>query len=80
GHMVLYPSSSLHHVTPVTRGSRVSSFFWLQSMVREDSQRTLLYQMDVAIQRLALDLGHADARVISLTGIYHNLLRRWADS
>ena len=80
GHMVLYPSSSLHHVTPVTRGSRVSSFFWLQSMVREDSQRTLLYQMYVAIQRLALDLGHADARVISLTGIYHNLLRRWADS
>jgi len=80
GHMVLYPSSSLHHVTPVTRGSRVSSFFWLQSMVREDSQRTLLYQMDIAIQQLALDLGHADARVISLTGIYHNLLRRWADS
>lgn len=80
GHMVLYPSSSLHHVTPVTRGSRVSSFFWLQSMVREDSQRTLLYQMDFAIQQLALELGHADARVISLTGIYHNLLRRWADS
>jgi PKHD-type hydroxylase len=80
GHMVLYPSSSLHHVTPVTRGSRVSSFFWLQSMVREDSQRTLLYQMDVTIQQLATDLGHADARVISLTGIYHNLLRRWADS
>lgn len=80
GHMVLYPSSSLHHVTPVTRGSRVSSFFWLQSMVREDSQRTLLYQMDVTIQQLATDLGHADARVISLTGIYHNLLRCWADS
>lgn len=80
GHMVLYPSSSLHHVTPVIRGSRVSSFFWLQSMVREDSQRTLLYQMDTTIQQLAADMGHNDARVISLTGIYHNLLRRWADS
>jgi PKHD-type hydroxylase len=80
GHMVLYPSTSLHHVTPVTRGSRVCSFFWLQSMVREDGQRTLLYQMDIAIQQLAAELSHADSRVISLTGIYHNLLRRWADS
>ncbi|MES2552191.1 MAG: Fe2+-dependent dioxygenase [Pseudomonadota bacterium] len=80
GHMVLYPSSSLHHVTPVTRGSRVCSFFWLQSMVRDDGQRTLLYQLDNAIQKIGLDRGLKDAEVISLTGVYHNLLRRWADS
>lgn len=80
GDMVLYPSSSLHHVTPVSRGARVSSFFWIQSMVRDDGQRTLLLQMDTAIQQLVAELGNADAKVISLTGIYHNLLRRWADS
>lgn len=80
GHMVLYPSSSLHHVTPVTRGARVSSFFWLESMVRDDSQRTLLFQLDRTIQRLVVDRGNDDAEVISLTGIYHNLLRMWADS
>ncbi len=80
GSMVLYPSSSLHHVTPVTRGVRVSSFFWMQSMVRDDSQRTLLFQLDKAIQKLVMDRGNGDAEVISLTGIYHNLLRRWADS
>jgi PKHD-type hydroxylase len=80
GDLVLYPSTSLHHVTPVTRGARVSSFFWIQSMVRDDGQRTLLFQMDAAIQQLVAQLGNADARVISLTGVYHNLLRRWADS
>ena len=80
GDLVLYPSTSLHHVTPVTRGTRVSSFFWIQSMVRDDGQRTLLFQMDAAIQQLVAQLGNADARVISLTGVYHNLLRRWADS
>jgi PKHD-type hydroxylase len=80
GDLVLYPSTSLHHVTPVTRGTRVSSFFWIQSMVRDDGQRTLLFQMDAAIQQLVAELGNADARVISLTGVYHNLLRRWADS
>lgn len=80
GHMVLYPSSSLHHVTPVTRGARVSSFFWLESMVRDDSQRTLLFQMDRAIQKLVMDRGNDNPEVISLTGIYHNLLRMWADS
>ena len=80
GDLVLYPSTSLHHVTPVTRGARVSSFFWIQSMVRDDGQRTLLFQMDAAIQQLVAELGNADARVISLTGVYHNLLRRWADS
>lgn len=80
GHMVLYPSSSLHHVTPVTRGTRVSSFFWIQSMVRDDSQRTLLFQLDNTIQKLVASRGNSDAEVISLTGVYHNLLRMWAES
>lgn len=80
GHMVLYPSSSLHHVTPVTRGARVSSFFWMQSMVRDDGQRTLLFQLDNAIRNIGADRGLQDSEVISLTGVYHNLLRRWADS
>ncbi len=79
GHLVLYPSTSLHHVTPVTRGARVASFFWLQSMVRDDGQRTLLYQIDGTIQRLAARLSHKDPEVVSLTGTYHNLLRRWAE-
>lgn len=78
GSMILYPASSLHHVTPVTSGSRMASFFWIQSMVRDDGQRTLLFDLDSAIQRLAAESpGHAS--VIQLTGIYHNLLRRWAD-
>ena len=80
GHMVLYPSSSLHHVTPITRGVRVSSFFWLQSMVRDDGQRSLLFQLDNSIRKIGMDRGQQDAEVISLTGVYHNLLRRWADS
>ena len=80
GDLVLYPSTSLHHVTPVTRGARVSSFFWIQSMVRDDGQRTLLFQKDTAIQQLVAELGNTDAKVISLTGVYHTLLRRWADS
>lgn len=78
GHLILYPSTSLHHVTPVTRGRRVSSFFWLQSMVRDNGHRALLYDMDVAIQRLGADKP-TDPSVISLTGIYHNLLRQWAE-
>jgi PKHD-type hydroxylase len=78
GHMVLYPSSSLHHVRPVTRGARVSSFFWIQSMVRDDGARTLLFDLDNVTQRItAEDPGAANA--IKLTGIYHNLLRRWAE-
>lgn len=80
GSMVLYPSSSLHHVTPVTRGARVASFFWMQSMVRDDTQRALLFQLDGAIQALTADRGGKDAEVIRLTGVYHNLLRMWADS
>ncbi|WP_114393923.1 Fe2+-dependent dioxygenase [Oleisolibacter albus] len=80
GHMVLYPSTSLHEVTPVTRGARVCSFFWMQSMVRDVGERTLLFQLDSSIQRLAAERGHKDAEVIALTGVYHNLIRRWADA
>jgi PKHD-type hydroxylase len=78
GHMVLYPSSSLHRVEPVTRGRRVSSFFWIQSMVRNDSQRSLLFDLDNATQRVNRDLPSSPAAV-QLTGIYHNLLRQWAE-
>jgi PKHD-type hydroxylase len=77
--MILYPSSSLHHVTPVTKGARVSSFFWMQSMVRDDAQRTLLFDLDNAIQEVVSDLPDHQVGV-KLTGIYHNLLRRWADA
>jgi PKHD-type hydroxylase len=78
GNMILYPASSLHHVRPVTRGARVSSFFWIQSMIRDDSARTLLFDLDLSIQRLGND--HPDhASVVQLTGVYHNLLRRWAE-
>ena len=78
GHMVLYPASSLHLVRPVTRGERVASFFWIQSMVRDDGQRTLLYDLDRAVQQVHRDLPESQAAV-GLTGVYHNLLRRWAD-
>lgn len=80
GHMVLYPASSLHHVEPVTRGMRVASFFWIQSMVREDAARQTLFDLDTTIQSLVSERGQGDRAVIRLTGIYHNLLRRWADS
>ena len=78
GHMVLYPASSLHQVRPVTRGARVSSCFWIQSMVREDSERTLLFDLDVSIQRLNSERGD-NPIAVQLTGVYHNLLRRWAE-
>lgn len=78
GHMVLYPASSLHLVRPVTRGARVASFFWIQSMVRDDGQRTLLYDLDRAVQQVHRDLPDS-AAAVGLTGVYHNLLRRWAD-
>ena len=80
GDMVLYPSSSLHRVTPVTGGARVASFFWIQSMVRDDGARRLLFELDQSVQRLAGQLGQGDRSVVELTGIYHNLLRRWADA
>ncbi len=78
GSMVLYPSSSLHQVTPVTRGARVAAFFWIQSRVRDPGQRALLFDLDQTIQRLRADLPGDDPRVVALTGTYHNLLRRWA--
>ncbi len=78
GHMILYPASSLHNVRPVTRGARLASFFWVQSMVRDDGERTLLFDLDMAIQRLSQDApDHPSA--VQLTAVYHNLLRRWAD-
>ncbi|WP_432770680.1 MAG: Fe2+-dependent dioxygenase [Sphingopyxis sp.] len=80
GHAVVYPSSSLHRVTPVTRGRRVASFFWLQSMIRDAEARRNLFDLDRAVQRLTGELGGKDRSVIELTGVYHNLLRRWADS
>ncbi len=80
GHAILYPSSSLHKVEPVTRGRRVASFFWLQSMVRDDGARRILFDLDQSVQRLTGQLGGTDRSVIELTGVYHNLLRRWADA
>ena len=79
GDLILYPSSSLHRVTPVTRGARVAAFFWIQSMVRDGEQRRMLFEMDTAIE--ALRRSQADnAAVLQLTGVYHNLLRRWAET
>ena len=82
GHMILYPATSLHHVTPVTRGARICSFFWLQSMIRDDGRRSLMFDLDLAIQRLGRDLpDHPGAQQssVQLTGVYHNLLRQWAE-
>ena len=79
GDMILYPASSLHLVRPVTRGVRTASFFWIQSMVRDDGERTLLYDLDRATQQVHRDLPESPA-ALQLTGIYHNLLRRWADA
>jgi PKHD-type hydroxylase len=78
GDMVLYPSTSLHHVTTVTEGARVCSFFWIQSLVRDDGRRALLFDMDTAIQRLARDVPDHPS-TIQLTGVYHNLLRQWSE-
>ncbi|HEX3719763.1 MAG TPA: Fe2+-dependent dioxygenase [Verrucomicrobiae bacterium] len=82
GHVVLYPSTSLHHVKPITRGARVCSFFWIQSMVRDDGRRSLLFDLDLGIQRLNRELPDQPAAAqtaIHLTGVYHNLLRQWAE-
>ncbi|WP_407728670.1 Fe2+-dependent dioxygenase [Pseudomonas helleri] len=78
GHLVLYPGTSVHKVNPVTRGERVAAFFWIESLVREDSQRSLLLDMDVAIQRLSAQQAD-DESLLQLSGVYHNLLRRWSD-
>jgi PKHD-type hydroxylase len=83
GNLVLYPATSLHRVEPVTRGARVSSFFWIQSMLRDDTQRTLLFDLDTAIQRIAASPSAQSEGVkessVQLTGVYHNLLRQWAE-
>jgi PKHD-type hydroxylase len=83
GDMVLYPATSLHRVEPVTRGNRVSSFFWIQSMVRQEAQRTLLFDLDASIQRLAANeaaqMKEIKQSAVQLTGVYHNLLRQWAE-
>lgn len=78
GDMVLYPSASLHQVMPVTEGARISSFFWMQSMVRDDADRTILFDLDQTIQGLHESLPPDDDRIVSLTGIYNNLMRKWA--
>ncbi|HYI84483.1 MAG TPA: Fe2+-dependent dioxygenase [Acetobacteraceae bacterium] len=80
GHAAVYPATSLHRVEPVTRGSRLAAFFWIQSMVRDDGQRALLFELDMAINRLRGDLPVGHASPVRLTGVYHNLLRRWADA
>jgi PKHD-type hydroxylase len=79
GDLIVYPSSSLHRVTPVTRGTRVASFFWVQSLIRDDSRRRLLFELDSSIQRLT-QCGADAAAVLQLTGVYHNLLRQWAET
>lgn len=79
GDLVLYPSTSVHRVTPVTRGARLAAFFWIQSLVRDDQQRTLLLQLDSAIQQLSTKVP-GDPELARLTGVYHNLVRRWADT
>jgi PKHD-type hydroxylase len=82
GHLLLYPATSLHHVRPVTRGARVCSFFWIQSMVRDDGRRSILFDLDLAIQRINRDLAGqaaAEQSAVQLTGVYHNLLRQCAE-
>ncbi|WP_242110822.1 Fe2+-dependent dioxygenase [Luteimonas aquatica] len=78
GDLVLYPGTSLHKVLPVTRGARLASFFWIQSMLREDAQRRLMFELDVSIRRLTQSVPEHPA-LVQLTGVYHNLLRRWAE-
>jgi len=79
GDLVVYPASSLHMVTPVTRGMRVASFFWLQSMIRDAHARSLIFDLDTAIQALVERLGRDDPETVRLTGVYHNLIRIWAE-
>ena len=78
GDMIVYPATSLHRVTPITRGSRIASFFWTQSMIRDDAQRAMLFDLDMSIMRLSTDhAGHPS--IVNLTSLYHNLLRQWAE-
>jgi PKHD-type hydroxylase len=78
GHMVLYPATSLHMVAPITRGARIASFFWVQSLVGDDGKRSILFDIDISIQRLRQDVGDEHPALIALTGAYHNLIRQWA--
>ena len=80
GDLILYPSSSLHRVTPVTRGARIASFFWVESYVADEGDRTVLFDLDQAIQGLTPGAGVGDPALLKLTGVYHNLLRRWGDT
>ncbi|WP_315736416.1 MULTISPECIES: Fe2+-dependent dioxygenase [unclassified Bradyrhizobium] len=80
GDLVLYPSSSLHMVTPVTRGVRVASFFWLQSMIRDPLARSMIFDLDTTIQGLSQRMGRDDPEMVRLTGLYHNLIRYWAEN
>ena len=79
GDLILYPSTSVHEVSPVTQGCRVASFFWLQSMIRDDADRHMLFNLDQSIQNLRIQLGDAHQEVVKLTSMYHNLLRKWAE-
>ncbi|WP_122899990.1 Fe2+-dependent dioxygenase [Acinetobacter sp. B51(2017)] len=79
GDLILYPASSLHEVTPVTQGCRTASFFWLQSMIRDDANRHMLFNLDQTIQSLRVELGDQHAEVMKLTNLYHNLMRKWAE-
>ncbi|MEO6279682.1 Fe2+-dependent dioxygenase, partial [Roseateles sp.] len=79
GDLVIYPGTSVHRVEPVTRGERLASFFWIESMVRADEQRRLLYEMDMSLMHLRSELGETP-QLVQLTGTYHNLLRMWADT
>lgn len=79
GVLVVYPASSLHRVEPVTRGTRVASFFWIQSMIRDDGARRILFELDEGVRAVAGSLGQGDPATVGLTGVYHSLLRRWAE-
>ncbi len=79
GDMILYPSTSLHEVTPITSGCRIASFFWIQSMIRDDAERHMLFNLDQSIQNLRMQLGDQHAEVMKLTNLYHNLMRKWAE-
>jgi PKHD-type hydroxylase len=79
GHLVVYPASSLHAVTPVTRGARWASFFWAQSLVKDEGQRSMLYELDLAIIEIRKELGDDKPAVLALVNHYHNLLRRWSE-
>ncbi len=78
GDLLLYPASSLHHVTPIVRGERIASFFWVQSLVRDDAARAMLFELDQGVQALTADRGGDDGEVLRLTNLYHNLVRRWS--